>query len=129
MRFYLILTFWTNPHALRNGFQGWIQAIQVIDTRTRVTHEQLATASAHSAEILMDVPLSGKNWTNQFWDCPPSGCPTNQVGRGKARRGGGVGGMEHNFFITFKKVVKFSQGLLLFGVILPLKWYSDASCV
>ena len=54
---YLILAFWTDPHAFRNGFQGWIQAVQVINTRTRVAHEQLATASAHSAEILMDVSL------------------------------------------------------------------------
>lgn len=54
---YLILAFWTDPHAFRNGFQGWIQAVQVINTRTRVAHEQLATASAHSAEVLMDVSL------------------------------------------------------------------------
>ena len=54
---YLILTFWTDPHAFRNGFQGWIQAVQMINTRTSVAHEQLATASAHSAEILMDVSL------------------------------------------------------------------------
>lgn len=54
---YLILAFWTDPHAFRNGFQGWVQAVQMIDTRTSVAHEQLATASAHSAEILMDVSL------------------------------------------------------------------------
>lgn len=32
----------------------------MIDTRTSVAHEQLATASAHSAEILMDVSLRGR---------------------------------------------------------------------
>lgn len=73
---YLILTFWTDPHAFRNGFQGWIQAVQVINTRTRVAHEQLATASAHSAEILMDVSLWGR--------IGPISFPTNHQWRGKA---------------------------------------------
>lgn len=36
---YLVLTFGTDPHAFRNGFQWWVQAVQVKDTRTRVTHE------------------------------------------------------------------------------------------
>lgn len=32
----------------------------MINTRTSVAHEQLATASAHSAEILVDVSLRGR---------------------------------------------------------------------
>lgn len=78
---YLILTFWTDPHAFRNGFQGWIQAVQVINTWTRVAHEQLATASAHSAEILMDVSLWGRIGPISF---PAQLSPTNHLWRGKA---------------------------------------------
>lgn len=80
---YLILTFWTDPHAFRNGFQGWIQAVQVINTRTRVAHEQLATASAHSAEILMDVSLWGRIGPISFL---AQLSPTNHLWRG----GGGT---------------------------------------
>lgn len=79
---YLILTFWTDPHAFRNGFQGWIQAVQVINTRTRVAHEQLATASAHSAEILMDVSLWGRIGPISF---PAQLSPTNHLWRGRGR--------------------------------------------
>lgn len=90
---YLILTFWTDPHAFRNGFQGWIQAVQVINTRTRVAHEQLATASAHSAEILMDVSLWGRIGPISF---PAQLSPTGRLWRG----GGGT-------------VIWFTTGLVL----------------
>lgn len=76
---YLILTFWTDPHAFRNGFQGWIQAVQMINTRTSVAHEQLATASAHSAEILMDVSLWGRIGPISF---PAQLNPTTRLWRG-----------------------------------------------
>lgn len=56
---YLVLTFRTDPHAFGNVFEGWFQAVEVVDTRTCITHEQLSTASAHSAEILMDVSIPG----------------------------------------------------------------------
>lgn len=57
---YLVVALGADPHALGNGFEGGLQAVQVIDTGARVAHEQLTTASAHCAEVLMDVSLSGR---------------------------------------------------------------------
>ena len=71
---YLILTFGTDPHAFRNGFQRGVQAVQVVNTRTRVAHEQLPTAPAHSAEVLMDVSL-WNNRTHQFPALPQGAEP------------------------------------------------------
>lgn len=81
---YLVLTFRTDPHAFGNVFEGWVQAVEVVDARTCVTHEQLSTASAHSAEILMDVSLSGR--TAGVSTTAPFFSWTNQMTAGKAGR-------------------------------------------
>ena len=54
---YLVLTFGTDPHALGNGFQRRVQTVQVINTWTCVTHQQLPAFSANTAKILMDIAL------------------------------------------------------------------------
>lgn len=65
----------------------------MINTRTRVAHEQLATASAHSAEILMDVSLRGRIGPISF---PAQLSPTVRVERQRGRgEGEGEGGGRH----------------------------------
>lgn len=57
---YLVLAFGADPHALGNVFERRVQAGQVVDAGAGVAHEQLAAASAHGTEVLMDVSLSGR---------------------------------------------------------------------
>lgn len=54
---YLVLTSGTDPHALGDGFQRRVEAVQVIHTGTRVAHQQLAAFSANTAKILVDITL------------------------------------------------------------------------
>lgn len=84
---YLVVTFGADPHAPGNGFQGWSEAVQMVNTCTCVTHEQLTTAPAHSAEVLMDVSLSGRIAPISF--TARLGL-TNQVCRGRAEGRGHV---------------------------------------
>ena len=59
---YLTLGAWPEP--LRDGGQGWVQAVQVVDQATCVTHQQLPTTMALCTEVLMDIILATNNSNN-----------------------------------------------------------------